>query len=131
MKREGRRMKVTIRIGKLVMEAELNDTPTARKIAAALPVRSSFNTWGDEIYFSIPVDAGLDESAREVVEKGDLGYWPTGKAFCIFFGLTPMSKPGKIMPASAVNLVGKVLGDPTKFKAVMNEREVLLEAGPK
>lgn len=124
-------MKVTIRIGKLVMEAELNDTPTAMKIAAALPLRSSFNTWGDEIYFSIPVDAGLDESAREVVEKGDLGYWPTGKAFCIFFGLTPMSKPGKIMPASAVNLVGKVLGDPTKFKAVMNEREVLLEAGPK
>lgn len=124
-------MKITIRIGKLAMEAELNDTSTARKIAAALPLRSPFNTWGDEIYFSIPVDAGLDESAREVVEVGDLGYWPTGKAFCIFFGLTPMSKPGKIMPASAVNLVGKVLGDPTKFKAVMNEREVLLEAGPK
>jgi hypothetical protein len=124
-------MKISIRIGKLSMDAELNDTPTARKIAAALPIRSSFNTWGDEIYFSIPVDASLDESAREVVDVGDLGYWPTGKAFCIFFGLTPVSQPGKIMPASAVNLVGKVLGDATQFKMLMNETEVLLEAGRK
>ena len=59
---------------------------------------------------------------------GALGYWPTGKAFCIFFGQTPASQPGKIMPASAVNVIGKVLGDATRFKAVMQEREVLLEA---
>jgi hypothetical protein len=62
------------------------------------------------------------------VELGDLGYWPTGKAFCIFFGQTPMSEPGKIVPASAVNIIGKVIGDATKFKEVMGEREVTLEA---
>lgn len=121
-------MKITIKIGNLRMEAELNDTPTAKKVAEALPIKTSFNTWGDEIYFSIPVTAGLDESAQDVVEVGDLGYWPPGKAFCIFFGQTPASRPGKIMPASAVNMVGRVLGDATEFKKVMNEREVILEA---
>jgi len=109
------------------MEGELNDSATAGKLAEALPVRARFNTWGDEIYFTVPVDAELDETAREEVEMGDLGYWPPGKAFCIFFGQTPMSKPGKIMPASAVNVIGKVLGDATRFKEVMSETEVALE----
>ncbi len=120
-------MKIRITIGKLSMEAELNDTPTAQKVTAALPLKCSFSTWGDEIYFTIPVTAPLDSSAKEVVELGELGYWPTGKAFCIFFGLTPMSSPGKIVPASAVNILGRVLGDPARFKEVMNEREVILE----
>jgi hypothetical protein len=110
------------------MEAELNDTLTAKKVAAALPIQTSFNTWGDEIYFAIPVTAALDDSAQEVVQLGDLGYWPPGKAFCIFFGQTPVSQPGKIMPASAVNIVGKVVGDATRFKMVMRESQVVLEA---
>jgi uncharacterized protein len=110
------------------MEATLNDTPSARKVAAALPIRASFNTWGDEIYFTIPVDAELDDSAQEVVETGDLGYWPPGQAFCIFFGQTPVSQPGKIMPASAVNLIGKVEGDATRFKDVMRQQHVVLES---
>ena len=121
-------MRIAIRIGTLSMEAELNETPTAQKIAAALPLRATFNTWGDEIYFAIPVDADLDDSAQDVVELGDLGYWPPGKAWCIFFGQTPVSQSGKIMPASAVNVIGKVLGDATQFKAVMREREVIVEA---
>ncbi len=121
-------MRIAIRIGTLSMEAELNETPTAQKIAAALPLRTSFNTWGDEIYFAIPVDADLDDSAQDVVKLGDLGYWPPGKAWCIFFGQTPVSQPGKIMPASAVNVIGKVLGDVTQFKTVMREREVIVEA---
>ena len=121
-------MKIRIKIGKLSMDAELNDTPTAKKIAAVLPFKGGFNTWGDEIYFAIPVTAKVDEYAKEVVELGDLGYWPEGKAFCIFFGQTPMSKQGKIIPASAVNLIGKVLGDATQFKQVMNENQVALEA---
>ncbi len=120
-------MKIKISIGKLSVEAELNDTPSAKKVATALPLECSFSTWGDEIYFSIPVTAPLDETAKEVVEIGDLGYWPTGKAFCIFFGQTPMSQPDRIVPASAVNIIGKVLGDPAKFKEVMNERAVTLE----
>jgi len=121
-------MRIAIRIGTLSMEAELNDTPTAKKIAATLPLRTSFNTWGDEIYFAIPVNAALDDSAQDVVAVGDLGYWPPGKAWCIFFGQTPASQPGKIMPASAVNVIGKVLGDATQFKTVMREREVVVEA---
>lgn len=109
------------------MQAELNDTPTAKKVAGVLPLKTQFSTWGDEIYFTIPVDAPLDKSAKEVVDLGDIGYWPTGKAFCIFFGQTPMSSPGKIVPASAVNIIGKVIGDATRFKGVMNQSEVILE----
>lgn len=118
---------IAIRLGSLTMEAELNDTQTARQVADVLPLRSGFSTWGDEIYFAIPIEAALEADAREVVEIGDLGYWPPGKAFCIFFGQTPMSQPGEIRPASAVNLIGKIIGDATQFKAVMKEREVLLE----
>lgn len=122
-------MKIKIIIGDLTMDGELNDSPTAKKITEALPIKAPFDTWGDEIYFTIPVDAELDETAREEVEMGDLGYWPTGKAFCIFFGQTPMSEPGKIIPASAVNVVGRVLGDAARFKEVMGEgKEVTLES---
>jgi uncharacterized protein len=120
-------MDIRIRIGQLTIEAELYDTPTAQKIAGALPIDTSFNTWGDEIYFPIPVTSELDHHAREVVELGDLGYWPPGKAFCIFFGQTPLSRPGEIRPASAVNVVGKVKGDATQFKLVMHARRVILE----
>lgn len=120
-------MQIRILVGDLSMDAELNDSPTAKKVAEALPLTTSFSTWGEEIYFVIPVDAELDETAREVVELGDLGYWPTGSAFCIFFGQTPMSEPGKIVPASAVNIIGKVIGDAAKFKEVMGERNVTLE----
>jgi len=120
-------MKIKIIIGDLTMEGELNDSTTAKKVAEALPLSAQFNTWGDEIYFTIPVDAELDDTAREEVEMGDLGYWPTGKAFCIFFGQTPMSEPGKIIPASAVNIIGKVIGDAKRFKGVMQERDVRLE----
>ena len=121
-------MDIRIIIGSLSVEAELHDTPTAKKIADALPLTAAFSTWGDEIYFTIPVDAELDETAQAEVEMGDLGYWPTGKAFCIFFGPTPMSTQGKIIPASSVNIIGKVSGDATRFKAVMDEREVSVEA---
>ena len=121
-------MRIRITVGEVALEAELNDTATAAKIGAALPIRTSFNTWGDEIYFAIPVDVELDDSAQEVVEIGDLGYWPPGRAFCIFFGLTPVSEPGRIMPASAVNVIGKVVGDATLFKPAMRAREVVLEA---
>lgn len=120
--------KIAIRVGSVTMEAELNDTPTARKVVAALPIRTSFSTWGDEIYFAIPVDASLDDSAQEVVNIGDLGFWPPGHALCIFFGQTPASQPGEIRPASAVNILGKVIGDATQFKQVMREHEVIVES---
>ena len=93
-----------------------------------MPLNASFNTWGDEIYFTIPVETDLDETAREEVEIGDLGYWPTGKAFCIFFGPTPMSTEGKIIPASAVNIIGRIIGEAKLFKEVMNENRIIIDA---
>ena len=85
------------------------------------------NTWGEEIYFEIPVKSTLDETAKEVVEKGELGYWPTGKAFCIFFGPTPASQGDEIRPASAVNIVGKVECDVDVFKSIQDGMVIKLE----
>lgn len=119
--------RIQITAGPIVMWGELKDTPTARAIAGALPIRAVARTWGDEIYFPIPVTEDLDETAREVVERGDIAYWPTGRAFCIFFGPTPMSRGDEIRPAGAVNVVGKVLGDPRAFKAVRDGDTVELE----
>ncbi|MBT3255958.1 MAG: hypothetical protein HN366_05800 [Deltaproteobacteria bacterium] len=120
-------MNIKINIGTLTFDAELHDTPTGEMVFDVLPLNTSFDTWGDEIYFSIPVAAELDETASEEVFMGDLGYWPTGKAFCIFFGPTPMSTLGKIVPASAVNVIGKVHGDALRLKEVMHETQVMVE----
>jgi uncharacterized protein len=122
-------MTVRIRIhsGTVSMIAELNDSPTAAAIRGVLPLEASAQTWGDEIYFRIPVEQRLDDTAAEIVTVGDLGYWPTGKAFCIFFGPTPASRGDEIRPASAVNLVGKVVGDAKAFKAVQDGDLVRLE----
>jgi hypothetical protein len=122
----GTRIRITA--GAVSAPAELVDSPTGRAIAAALPIRAEANTWGDEIYFPIPVKEKLDETAAEVVEVGDLGYWPTGKAFCIFFGPTPASRGNEIRPASAVNLVGRVLGDARRFKAVADGEPIEIES---
>jgi hypothetical protein len=118
----------TIRIsaGTVVALAVLSDTPTSRAIAAALPISGTANTWGEEIYFEIPVDAAEDD-AQAVVELGDIAYWPPGSAFCIFFGPTPMSHGQEIRPASPVNVVGHVDGDPTAFRQVRDGSPVLIE----
>lgn len=110
--------KILIRAGEIDAVAELNETATASAIWQALPIEGSANTWGEEIYFRIPVPHDLEPDAKDVVEMGDLGYWPQGQAFCIFFGMTPISGPGEIRPASAVNIVGRLLGDPKRFLSV-------------
>jgi hypothetical protein len=115
--RAGRTRTIGITAGTVTVDAELNDSKTAAAIAAALPIEAKAQTWGDEIYFDIS-HALAAESPREVVEMGDLGYWPPGQAFCIFFGPTPLSRGDEIRPASAVNVVGRVLGDPTVFRRV-------------
>jgi hypothetical protein len=102
---------VRITAGELLLEAGLNDAPTAKAIVKALPIQGQARRWGGEIYFPIPVEAGLEDGAREVVEAGELGYWPTGSAFCIFFGATPASNGDEIRAASPVNIVGRVQGD--------------------
>jgi hypothetical protein len=107
--------------------AVFHQTPTADAVWSALPIEARVNTWGDEIYFSIPVKAALEKDAQEVVQLGDLGYWPPGTAFCIFFGPTPTSHGDEIRPASAVNIVGKVQGDPKVFKRVLDGAKVVIE----
>lgn len=99
---------------------------TVKALKIALPITGRANLWGDEIYFSISVDAP-PENGKTVVELGDLAYWPPGNAFCIFFGLTPMSRGNEIRPASAVNVFGKITGDPKVFKKVRNGEEVKIE----
>ena len=110
----------TIRItaGGVEATAELNESRTASAVWDALPVTARASTWGDEIYFAIPVR--LDEdNAQATVALGDLGYWPPGSALCIFFGPTPASlTPDEIRPASPVNVFGRVQGDATRFQQV-------------
>lgn len=124
---KGEKRRITIRAGQVSATAVLHQTPTANAIWKALPIEARANTWGDEIYFSIPVRAELEKSAKEVVESGDLGYWPLGTAFCIFFGPTPASRGDEIRPASAVNIVGKVQGDPKVFTQVSSGTKVVIE----
>ncbi len=119
--------KIKIRAGRVEVSAELNESLTAKKVYESLPIDGTVNTWGDEIYFEIPVKTPLDETAREVVEMGDLGYWPTGQAFCIFFGPTPASNGDEIRPASAVNVFGKVTGDPALLKEVGDGEPVTIK----
>jgi hypothetical protein len=121
--------KIKIRAGNVEAEAVLNDSLTAKNIWEALPLEAKANTWGDEIYFAIPVKAPLEKTAQELVEVGDLGYWPSGSAFCIFFGPTPMSRGQEIRPASAVNVIGRVSGDAKVFKKVASGAKVRLEQG--
>jgi hypothetical protein len=119
--------KIRIIVDDISAEAELSGSKTSEAIWDALPIENTVNTWGEEIYFEIPVKSALDETAKEVVEKGDLGYWPTGKAFCIFFGPTPASEGDEIRPASAVNIVGKVAGDTEVFKDIQQGTNIKLE----
>jgi hypothetical protein len=94
--------KIRILASELKVEAELNESKTAQLIWEALPIEAKANLWGEEIYFAIPVKTGLEAGSREVVSAGELGYWPTGHAFCIFFGPTPASRGEEIRAASAV-----------------------------
>ena len=119
--------KIRITAGTVSVEALLNDSPTAAKVWEALPIQSRGSTWGDEIYFSIPVDAKQERDARDIVAVGELGYWPPGSAFCIFFGRTPASTDERPRAASPVNILGKIVGDATAFKAVTSGTKVTLD----
>ena len=120
--------KIMIEVENISMEAELLDTPTARKIADALPIEGSVNVWGDEIYFDIPLVIDQEPGAAQDVAVGDLGYWPAGPAFCIFFGPTPVSTGDQPRAYSPVNVFGRVLGDPHLFKGVPNGAAIRISA---
>ncbi|MBM4458342.1 MAG: hypothetical protein FJ011_11345 [Chloroflexi bacterium] len=120
-----RRIRITA--ANIALEAELNSSPTARQVWEALPIEGRANTWGDEIYFEIPVSAAQALDARADVAVGELGYWPVGRAFCIFFGPTPVSIGAEPRAYSPVNILGRVLGDATRFRAVQDGDAVAIE----
>jgi len=118
---------VTSATGKVVAELlERKNTKTSEALWSALPIEGSANRWGDEIYFGIPVTVGLEE-AQQTVDVGDIGYWPPGKAFCIFFGPTPASKGKEPRAASPVNVFAKIVGDPLVFRKVKDGDKVRIE----
>jgi uncharacterized protein len=120
------RLAIRITAGSVSAQAELNTGRTAQKLWAVLPLEAPASVWGDEIYFNIGLECP-PEAPQEVVDVGDLGYWPPGRAFCIFFGPTPASQGSEIRPASAVNVIGQIRGDATIFRKVRAGTRVVIE----
>jgi hypothetical protein len=118
---------VTIKVDNLIVKAELFDTACAKKIVERLPIEARPEEWGDEFYFTIPITDALDETATVKVKVGDIGYWPPGRAMAIFFGATPMSTGSDPVPASAVNLVGKIVDDATILKEAKGAVKIRIE----
>lgn len=118
---------IRIATDKIEMLATLNDTSAAARIWDALPIESTVNTWGQEIYFSIPVQCDLGVEARDRMEVGEIGYWPTGSAFCVFFGKTPASKGDEPRAASPVNPIGRVEGDVKVFRQIRDGDTIRVE----
>jgi len=117
---------IEISAGDVIVTAVLNDSDTADELWAALPITARGQTWGDEIYFSIPVSVEEAADSQETVEMGAVAYWPPGSALCLFWGPTPTSAPGEIRPASAVNVMGLIDGDPTVLGGVADGTEVVV-----
>ena len=118
---------ITIAIKNISLEAELFDTACAQAIASILPIETTPNEWGDEFYFEIAVKMPLDETATTVVKAGDIGFWPPWNALAIFFGPTPMSSGDDPVPASAVNIVGRVRGDLAGLKKAKGAKSIRIE----
>lgn len=119
--------KILIEFENFSFHAELNESPTSKKIWEQLPLESQVNTWGEEIYFEIPVSMPQEADAQEILSVGDLGYWPVGQAFCIFFGPTPVSTDERPRAYSPVNILGKILTDCEGLKSIQNQEKVRLE----
>ena len=116
--------KIAVTAGSVLVAATLNDSSTAEALWNALPLEASANTWGDEIYFRIAVQADEEDGASDVVDMGALAYWPPGQALCLFFGRTPASRGDEIRAASTVNVIGSIEGDATVLKQVKSGARV-------
>jgi len=119
---------IKISTGKISLPAELDDSPTAKLIYEALPIEGNARRWGDEIYFSIPVESNLETHARSNMTIGEIAYWPPGNAFCIFFGPTPASFNKQPQAAGPVNPVGKIIGDADQFKEVRDGEKIWIDS---
>jgi hypothetical protein len=122
--------RIQISIADITLDGELFDTECAKAITEALPIDTRPDEWGDEFYFGIPVEMPLDGTATRKVKVGDIGYWPPGKALAIFFGPTPMSTGPEPVPASEVNLVGRIIDDATLLRKAKGSRRIKIEKAP-
>lgn len=118
---------IKISIGELTVLGELSDTACAQAIEKILPIDARPNMWGDEFYFTVPVSMPLDDTATIKVGVGDIGYWPPGNALAIFFGPTPMSSGSEPVPASEVNLVGKIIGEAKVLRQAKGAQRIRID----
>ncbi|MDH4079144.1 MAG: cyclophilin-like fold protein [Nitrospira sp.] len=119
--------RIRITVGTVRLEAEFRKTKTADQVYAALPVKAAINTWGEEFYFPLPGIRDHRETATTQVKVGDIALWGAGQVVAIFFGRTPMSVGADPVPADRVNIIGKVVGDATQLRQVMDTSTILLE----
>ena len=117
---------ISIKAGTVQVQAELNSSRTAEALFKILPLKAQANTWGDEIYFDVPLRMGI-ENGKEVVDMGDVAYWPNGPSLCLFFGRTPASRGDEIRAASLVTVLGRIVGDPKVLKSVRSGAGVTVE----
>ncbi|MER3423442.1 MAG: hypothetical protein C4293_09640 [Nitrospiraceae bacterium] len=124
---ENTNRRIRISVGGISLEAELKNNKTGDAIYAALPIETTFNTWGEEFYFKIPGVKDYRETATTQVKVGDVAFWGPGEVLAIFFGRTPMSTGPDPAPADRVNVVGRILGDATKLREAMGAAKIKVE----
>ena len=116
---------IIIKVAGKKIKGELNNSLTAKKISAALPLESNINRWSDEIYFKIPIESKIEDGI-EFLDEGSLAYWPPGNTFCIFFGLTPASTDDRPRAAGPVNYIGSIKdnSDLVIFKSLLSGQKI-------
>ena len=123
----GNARRIRLTVGSVQLVVELKPNKTADEIYAALPVEAALNTWGEEFYFKLPGVKDYRETATSQVKVGDVAFWGAGQVLAIFFGRTPMSMGPDPVPADRVNIVGKVMGDPSILRQVTTMQTIKVE----